>query len=170
MTFLHGLALVLLTMVGYTSGAASVAGRRQPVPFLTDLPVLGILWAASFFFSGDLGRWPGIAAAFGAAFAVSLLITLLRMNSLPPAPKTTSREGAATPGSWRRLLGGWKAFSRRMGNYQGRLILAFFYFTVVLPFGLPVRLLSDPLSLRKRPGWIDRHSGGDSMDHARLQF
>jgi hypothetical protein len=170
MTFLHGLALVLLTMVGYTSGAASVAGRRQPVPFLTDLPVLGILWAASFALSGVLGRWPGIAAAFGAAFAVSLLVTLLRMNSLPPAPKRALQAGACPRKPCARMLDGWKAFSRRMGNYQGRLILAFFYFTVVLPFGLPVRLLSDPLSLRRHPGWVGRHSGGDSMDHARLQF
>jgi hypothetical protein len=157
-------------MVGYTSGAASVAGRRQPVPFLTDLPVLGILWAASFVSAGHLGRWPGIGAAFGAAFTVSVLVTLIRRDSLPPAPKRASPAGTGARGPTRRFLDGWKAFSRRMGNYQGRLILAFFYFTVVLPFGLPVRFLSDPLSIRKQTGWIARPEGGDSMEHARLQF
>jgi hypothetical protein len=170
MTFLSGLALVLLTMVGYTSGAAAVAGKRQPVPFLIDLPVLGVLWATAFLLLSGLGHWQRIGIAFAAAFAVSVFVTLLRRSSLPPAPKASPGSRPKTPDSRRSLLDGWKAFSHRMGNYQGRLILAFFYFIVALPFGLLVRLFSDPLALRKPAAWHEKPKGPEDVDQARLQF
>lgn len=37
-----------------------------------------------------------------------------------------------------------------------RLLLAVFYFVVMLPFGLAMRFLSDPLKIKKRPAaWLD---------------
>jgi hypothetical protein len=169
LTFLSGLALVLLTLVGYTSGAASVAQRRQPVPFLIDLPVIGALWAGGFLLPQGFGHWARIGVIFAAAFGLSALITLLRRNALPPAPKRSLNSQPSTLDS-RRLLDGWKAFSKRMGNYQGRLILAFFYFVVVLPFGLLVRLFADPLGMRKKPAWLEKSKGTDGIEPARLQF
>jgi hypothetical protein len=169
LTFLSGLALVLLTLVGYTSGAASMAQRRQPVPFLIDLPVIGALWAGGFLLPPGLGHWARIVVAFAAAFGLSAIFTLLRRNALPPAPKPSLDSQPSTLNS-RRLLNGWKAFSRRMGNYQGRLILAFFYFVVVLPFGLLVRLFADPLALRRDAAWRDRPGGPGDIEQSRLQF
>ncbi len=47
MEFVSGLALVLLTLVGYSSGAVLGARRKTPVPGLFDLLVVVILWAAA---------------------------------------------------------------------------------------------------------------------------
>jgi len=37
-----------------------------------------------------------------------------------------------------------------IGNFMNRLILSLFYFVIVLPFGLGVRLFSDPLRIKKK--------------------
>ncbi len=44
----------------------------------------------------------------------------------------------------------WKSLATKIGNFQGRVILTLFYFVFVTPLGLAVRLLSDPLQI-KRP-------------------
>jgi hypothetical protein len=166
---LGGLAVILLTLVGYTSGAALLAPRRQPVPFLTDILILAALWTAGFLLRPVLAsHWQSVAQSFALAFAVSAVITLFRRGSLPPA-RTVPDEGGK-PTFLRRIKAAWTGFARRMGNYQGRLILAFFYFTVVLPFGVPVRLFSDPLALRKPPVWHPRNQQKPDINRSRLQF
>jgi hypothetical protein len=60
-----------------------------------------------------------------------------------------------------------------MGNYQGRLLFAFFYFIVVTPFGIGVRLFSDPLKVNpgaKITGWSERDSQRQKFEAAREQF
>ena len=166
---LGGLAIVLLTLVGYTSGAASLAPRRQPVPFLTDLFVLAGLWASGFLLRPVLSsHWMSVALAFALSFTVSAVIALFRKSSLPPA--RTAPDDCGKPTFFRRFKRAWTGFARRMGNYQGRLILAFFYFTVVLPFGVPVRLFSDPLALGKLPAWHGRPQHKPDISRSRLQF
>ena len=46
----------------------------------------------------------------------------------------------------------WKIFAFRMGNFQGRLILLVFYFTIVAPFGIINRFFRDPLHEKKPTG------------------
>ena len=72
-----------------------------------------------------------------------------------------------------RLWAGWKRFGRRVGDVQARLLLTGFYFLVVAPFALGVKLSSDPLSLTpKAPkGWRSRTaSSGSVLEQARRQF
>lgn len=76
--------------------------------------------------------------------------------------------GAAARG-WAR----WKVIARAIGNFQARVLLSVFYFVVVPPFALAVKLWSDPLRLR--PGradtaWIDRAASDTSREAARRQF
>jgi len=166
---LGGLAIVLLTLVGYTAGAALSAPRRQPVPFLMEIFVVAALWTAGFILKPVLeSHWLSVAQSFGLAFAVSAVITLFRRNTLPPARAV--HEEAGRPSLPRRVKKAWTGFASRMGNYQGRLILAFFYFTVVLPFGIPVRLFSDPLALGKQPAWHPRQQHKPDISRSRLQF
>jgi hypothetical protein len=50
----------------------------------------------------------------------------------------------------------WKRLAHKIGNFQARVLLTVLYAIVVLPFGLIVRLFSDPLRIRNRPTkWID---------------
>lgn len=51
---------------------------------------------------------------------------------------------------FKNLWSRWKAIATRIGNFQARVILSLFYFLIVTPFGLAVRLLADPLQIRQR--------------------
>lgn len=60
-----------------------------------------------------------------------------------------------------------------LGDLQGRFILTVFYFTILAPFGLASRFLSDPMFFRKAenrvPAWRDRAPAGASLEDARSQ-
>ena len=58
-----------------------------------------------------------------------------------------------------------------MVDWIGRFILTIFYFTILLPFGVGVRLLSDPLSIRPshRTEWLARSTTDLTIDDARRQ-
>ncbi len=54
----------------------------------------------------------------------------------------------------------WKRIGQFLGDLIGRVGLTLFYFTFFLPFGVGVRLFSDPLGIRPthKPGWSERTS------------
>lgn len=66
----------------------------------------------------------------------------------------------------------WKAFGHFMGNVVARIVLSIFYFTIFVPFGLGVRLLSDPLQLKAEPDslWRPRSTHDQSLDEVGRQF
>jgi len=53
----------------------------------------------------------------------------------------------------RRLWQGWKRVGKKIGDFQARVLLTVFYFVILAPFALGVRLLADPLALKRRAGW-----------------
>lgn len=68
--------------------------------------------------------------------------------------------------AWERL----KVISAVVGEAQARGIATLFYFTVLAPFGLASRLLSDPLRLRPdRARWVGREPVSNELDAARQQ-
>ncbi len=62
----------------------------------------------------------------------------------------------------RKLWNHWLTLARKIGQFQSRIILTLFYFVLVTPFGLAVRVLADPLHTRSRAidqaqtGWQSR--------------
>ena len=54
----------------------------------------------------------------------------------------------------------WKRVGQAIGDFIARIVLTIFYFSLLLPFGIGVRLFSDPLNLRTKEelGWIKRTS------------
>ena len=75
----------------------------------------------------------------------------------------------------RKLWSQWMILARKIGQFQSRIILTFFYFLVVAPFGLAVRLLSDPLHVRvgdanaANTAWQPRAAHPADLDSARRQ-
>ena len=69
----------------------------------------------------------------------------------------------------RKFWEGWKRVGGFIGDVLGRLILTLFYFTLVLPFGLLMRILRDPLSLRSggSPIWRVREPDEPTIEAAR---
>jgi len=172
MEFISALALVLLTLVGYSSGAVLAAKYRWPAPAPLDLLVVIVLWALALLSQPSLGRWVAISVWLFVALAASFVLAVARRGPAPSKAKRTLRSEAH-----RTLLArswdGWRKFARQLGNYQGRVILAFFYFVVLTPFGLLTRLLSDPLQIRSKTGaslWAERPADAPGLDGARRQF
>ena len=72
----------------------------------------------------------------------------------------------------KKLWEGWKAFGRFIGNFLARIVLSIFYFTFFVPFGLGVRLFSDPLQIKTVPEalWCPRRTGDQSLEDTLRQF
>jgi hypothetical protein len=65
----------------------------------------------------------------------------------------------------------WKRFGKKVGDLQARILLTLFYFIVLTPFGLAMRV-ADPLGLRRTGlGWRPRPQApaGDPLVRARRQ-
>jgi hypothetical protein len=60
----------------------------------------------------------------------------------------------------------WKAFGQFIGDWLARVVLTIFYFTILVPFGLGVRLFADPLQIKKLPNpyWCPRTTGDQKID------
>ena len=83
------------------------------------------------------------------------------------------RQSSKDDSVWRRLWAAWKRFAKRVGDIQARILLIVFYFVVLAPFALVVRLTRDPLALRHGAGrgWRARVEGADPpAQRARSQF
>lgn len=68
------------------------------------------------------------------------------------------------------LWEGWKRIAHIIGNFQARVLLTVLYAILVLPFGVIVRLFSDPLRIKQRPAqWIDHPQEAQDMSWAHKQ-
>ncbi len=75
---------------------------------------------------------------------------------------------AVTENVWQQ----WKVFGHFLGDWLGRVVLTIFYFTVFVPFGIGVRLFSDPLKIKSRPEalWRPRDTGDQKLEEVLRQF
>ena len=67
----------------------------------------------------------------------------------------------------------WKALAHVIGDFQARLLLSAFYYIVLSPFALGVKIFSDPLTLKKRnlSHWNPKPANKtDFWEQARRQF
>ncbi len=84
-------------------------------------------------------------------------------------PRVPEKVARALGWVWNR----WKAIAHVIGNFQARLLLSAFYFVVLAPFGIGVRLFSDRLRLKGRSEaqWMPRSADlADAWEKARRQF
>lgn len=69
----------------------------------------------------------------------------------------------------RKLLHMWKRFGQAIGDLFARIVLTLFYFTILMPFGLGVRLFGDPLAIEENEGalWLELTTTDLTLDDAR---
>lgn len=70
-----------------------------------------------------------------------------------------------------RLWERFKRLTRKIGDFQARLIFSLLYFTVMVPFALGVRLLSDPLRRKCHytSNWVSGKGWSESLTDLRNQ-
>lgn len=73
---------------------------------------------------------------------------------------------------WQRFVAWWMPIAEVIGNFMNRLILSVFYFVIVLPFGLGIRLFADRLQTKNKwsSHWTDFVMQSKNLDDARKQF
>jgi hypothetical protein len=170
MNILTNIALVLLILVGFSVGRTSFALKYKISPLLIDLPVSFLLWIGAFLVPLPVEKGLKILIWFVAALLVgSIFTSLLPKQEDKPKYKTLFADQEPQPKSFRNR---WKNLSIKMGDFQGRLLLMWLFFILVLPFGVLVRLLSDPLHQKQFPetGWRARPAVKTQLDDLRRQF
>lgn len=170
MDFLSNLGLVLLTMVGYSIGCVLPGKKYEVTAELFDGGTIVVLWVGALVFSFE-EKWFSIFLWFGIGILIGLLITLVVRSTLPPADIEVLIEKKKNV--FQKLWVEWKIFAFRMGNFQGRLILLLFYFTIVTPFGIINRFSRDPLYLKKPSGdsfWFTLTPPEKKIEDARRQY
>ena len=67
---------------------------------------------------------------------------------------------------------GWKAFGQFLGDWLARVVLTIFYFSILVPFGVGVRLFADPLHIKSLPDqlWRPRPTGDQTLEDTMRQF
>ena len=72
---------------------------------------------------------------------------------------------------WKRAWQRWLRIATLIGDFQARVILSLFYFVIVLPFGLAVRLFTDPLGIkgRRTSTWTDFSDRSRTLEATRRQ-
>lgn len=58
-------------------------------------------------------------------------------------------------GFFRRLWEGWKRIAQKIGDFNARVILTLFYFILLFPFAILLKIFTDPLEIKKKEhvGW-----------------
>jgi hypothetical protein len=171
MALLSFIMLFLLALLGYSIGAVVAAPGKRTSPQILDLIIILLMWVGAFLTRQSLGKWLAVFTWLVGGMLVGFLIAKLRANERYPVDhfEHTENESSWRRRAWQR----WSHFSTKIGDYQSRVLLAYLYFTFVLPFALLYRIFEDPLRLRKIPtrtGWEEWETPSESLDDARRQF
>ena len=166
-------ALFLLSLLGYSIGAISTAGKSRDLkPMIIDLVLISFIWAGAIYSRLTLhfNRWLLILILLFLAGIIGIISVIPRKSSLrilESAPKDPSQDTHKRP--WIA----WKAFSLRLGSFQSRVWLSLFFFIFISPAAVLVRTFSDPLGIKKcskASHWVPKKEIGVDLEQYRRQF
>ena len=80
-----------------------------------------------------------------------------------PEKNSSDDASAQKQGFFRRLWEGWKKIAQIIGDFNARVILTLFYFILLCPFALMLKLFTDPLEIKKKKhvGWHEKKEDGE---------
>src|SRR5687768_4916495 len=95
MGFLRFIAVMAVTMAGYSAGTA--AARRKAVAHgLGDLLVLVVLWSAAFYFRAEFGHWTAMGVWLLAGLVSGLVAAPFHREA--PTHRAHETDAHAVPG------------------------------------------------------------------------
>jgi len=175
MEILSVIVIILLSLVGYCGGAVSKAGKLIDLePKIFDLILVTIIWTGAIYsrMTLDLNKWLLIIIVVFLSIIIGR--STLFFRSLPDKKIAGDKKPPRTSANifsnlWQR----WKNFSKRMGIFQSKLILSLFFFIVVSPFALAVKIFSDPLRIKHKSSkshWLSKREIKATLEQYRRQF
>jgi hypothetical protein len=168
------IVLILLSLVGYSGGATGRAGKRVDLkPAAVDLILVAIIWTAALYsrITYDFNKWLLILVWVGIAVLVGgIAVSVRRLPKLGKAEEEEKLPAALFKRLWHR----WAGFSKRMGSFQSRVMLSFFFFVIVSPVALIIRVAGDPLQIKKKKAmasyWSARTPSSTEIADYQRQF
>ena len=134
----NGLFLLLLVSVFYAIGSVLASFRRKTETELLDAFVVAALWIAGLWLEHRSAVEFSLLTWLGVALLLGLLSRGLLRLSL--SDDSEAAHWQAGEGIWPNTKALWLSFSRKLGNFQGRMLLILFYFFLTWPFAILVRL------------------------------
>lgn len=169
------IALLLLSLVGYSVGAVGKAGKFVELkPQIIDLILVVLIWAGAIYsrINLNLNKWILIIIWIILGIITGMLAMLPR--HLSEAKLSNNRVlKRASKNLHVKLLQNCKNFSNRTGSFQSRIIISLFFFTFVSPFALALKIFSDPLKIKhqsRESHWLPKKEINADLDQFRRQF
>jgi hypothetical protein len=168
------IVLILLSLVGYSGGAAGRAGKNMDLkPVLFDLVLVSLIWAVALYsrLTYDFNKWLLILVWV----VISALAGWVAASVRRLPKKEEAEEGEQVPDSlFRKLWHRWTGFSKRMGSFQSRVMLSFFFFILISPAALIIKIVGDPLSIKRKKAmdtyWLPKMPSSTEIEEYRRQF
>ena len=176
MEALSYIVLVLLSLVGYSGGATVRAGKKVDLkPVLLDLVLVALIWAVALYsrLTYDFNKWLLILVWVGISVVVGIVAVSFRR--LQRENESQQQETMyASSGIFKKVWHRWTGFSKRMGSFQSRIMLSFFFFIIISPAALIIRVLGDPLQIKKKKTmdtyWLAKAPSSTEIEDYRRQF
>lgn len=172
MEILSSIALILLSLVGYSGGAVYISEKTsEPKPSILDLFLIALIWAAAIYakLTLPINRWLLIFCFLAVAFLIAVVASIILKRKPDQAELKEGNQSTHSFSFWKS----WKNFSKKLGSFQSRSLLSLFYFIITFPFALGVKIFSDPLRLKHKKHqsyWLSRKALHSSQDDLRKQF
>ncbi|MFB0564171.1 MAG: hypothetical protein ACETWK_00660 [Candidatus Aminicenantaceae bacterium] len=174
-TIISYIALILLSLVGYSAGVTIKAGKRAELkPLIIDLIIVIFIWTGAVYsrVTLDFSKWILILIWIILGIIIGMITVIPRR--VPEEKHVRKEEREVVPRSpINRFWTGWKNFSKKIGIFQSRIILSLFYFLFVSPFALALKIFSDPLRIKPHRGksfWLIKKDIREDFDQFRRQF
>lgn len=176
MEVLSLIVLILLSLVGYSAGAVGRAGKGVELkPALIDLCLVLLVWGLALCsrLSYDFDKWLLIPAWIMISTAVGMAAVSLRRSVRSEKSKQEEPEEHSL--AWfKRIWHCWRGFSLRMGSFQSRVFLSFFFFLLITPAALLIKAVGDPLRIKKATAngsfWLTKTHTQEGLEDFRRQF
>ena len=150
METLSFVALIFLSLVGYSGGVVGKVGKFAELkPQIIDLIIVLLIWAGAIYsrITFDLNKW--LFILIGVILSIIIGLLAVSFRKLTEEKSLNNNEPEKVPiNPIKKLWQSWKDYSKRMGNFQSRIILSLFFFIFVSPFALAVKMFSDPLKIK----------------------
>ncbi len=176
MDALSYVVLVLLSLVGYSGGATGRTGKGTDLkPIVADLVLIALIWTAALYsrLTYDFNKWLLILVWVGISVVVGIVAASFRR--IHRDAESEQEERAKIPHALiKRIWHRWTGFSKRMGSFQSRVMLSFFFFIIVSPAALMIKVLADPLRIKKKQEletfWVAKTPSSAGLEDYRRQF
>jgi len=175
MEILEFLVLIFMSLVSYSGGAVSKAGKFIDFkPNIFDLILVMIIWAGAIYsrITFDLNKclliiiWVFLSIIAG---RLTLFFRALPDKNIPGDKKLPK----ASTNIFNKLWQNWKDFSKKIGIFESRIMLSLFFFIFISPFALAVKLFSKPLKIKMQDDesyWLLRKEIKNDLEQYKRQF